>query len=103
LVTADIVDLVQNMILRDTPTSIDLNLGHPATSDTLGEIAAMEYLFPIDHRRSYTSETNGVAKLAGKYQIPPFVVQRALNVTEPLVPFFGGLHNSEQRQASEAV
>lgn len=88
LVTRDIVDLVQNMILRESPASIDLSLGHPATSDTLGEIAAMEYLYPLKHRLNYRPEQNGVAKLAEKYNIPPFVIQRSLNNTEALKEFF---------------
>jgi hypothetical protein len=88
LVTEDIVDLVQNMILRESPTSTDLNLGHPATSDTLGEIAAMEYLFPLAHRLNYAPEKNGIAKLAEKYNVPAFVVQRSLNTIEPLKSFF---------------
>ncbi len=88
LVTTDIVDLVQNMILRESPTSTDLNLGHPATSDTLGEIAAMEYLFPFERRLTYTPEQNGVLKLAAQYEIPPFVVQRSLNIIEPLKTFY---------------
>jgi hypothetical protein len=38
--TRDIVDLVRNMILRESPTALDLDLGHSTTSDTLGEVAA---------------------------------------------------------------
>ena len=76
------------MILRESPASIDLDLGRPATSDTLGELAAMEYLFPLEHRLAYTSESNGVKKLAEKYDMPPFVVQRSLNHTRPLKSFF---------------
>src|ERR1700733_13025939 len=45
LVTTDIPELVRNMILRESPASVDLDLGRPATSDTLGEIAAAEFLF----------------------------------------------------------
>lgn len=88
LVTRDIIDLVQNMILRESPTGVDLNLTHPATSETLGEIAAMEFLFPLSHRLPFVSEKDGVAKLAEAYQIPPFVVQRCLSYTEVLKPFF---------------
>jgi hypothetical protein len=88
LVTSDIVDLVQNMILRDSPTSIDLNLGHPATSDTLGEIAAMEFLFPLRNRLAYSPQANGIAGLASKYNIPPFIIQRALNIAGGLKAFF---------------
>jgi hypothetical protein len=76
------------MILRESPTSIDLNLGHPATSDTLGEIAAMEFLFPLQKRLAHMTETNGVARLAEEYNIPPFVVQRSLNITESLKSCF---------------
>jgi hypothetical protein len=88
LVTRDIVDLVQNMILRESPASVDLNLGHPATSDTLGEIAAMEFLFPLQRRLSCGKDQDGAAKLAVEYDIPPFVVQRCLNFAEPLKPYF---------------
>ena len=88
LVTRDIVDLVQNMILRDSPTSVELNLGHPATSDTLGEIAAMEFLFPLKSRLHYKPEENGISALAAKYNIPPFIVQRSLNVVDGLKSFF---------------
>jgi hypothetical protein len=91
LVTSDIPDLVRNMILRESPASVDLDLGRPATSDTLGEIAAAEFLFPLQHRMeciaSHRGE-DGVARLAEKYQIPAFLVQRSLNHVESLKAFF---------------
>jgi len=72
--TTDIVDLVQNMILRESPSSTDLNLGHPATSDTLGEIAAMEFLFPVSARMTYLQQSrqdqNGIVALSNKYAMP---------------------------------
>lgn len=49
------------------------------TSDTLGEIAGMEFLFPIEHRVKYlegAQDENGVAKLATDYKIPEFIVNR---------------------------
>jgi hypothetical protein len=92
LVTTDIPDLVRKMILRDSPMSIDLDLEHPpATSDTLGEIAAAEFLFPLERRVAYLKSTTGQADVAGlaeEYQIPPFLVQRSLNHVQNLAPFF---------------
>jgi len=91
LVTRDIVELVQNMILRESPGSVDLNLGHPATSDTLGEIAAAEFLFPMKRRLEYLkngTKKNGVSEQAELYNIPPFVVQRALSHVPSLREFF---------------
>jgi hypothetical protein len=78
------------MIKRESPTSIDLDLGHSTISDTLGEIAAMEFLFPMERRLAYLQEPaqNGMAMLAGEYKIPPFVVGRALFTTESLRPYF---------------
>jgi hypothetical protein len=91
--TRDIVDLVQNMILRESPTSVDLNLGHPATSDTLGEIAAMQFLFPLQRRIDYIQaaargQNNGIIKLAGQYRIPAFVVQRCIYNVGSLRDYF---------------
>jgi hypothetical protein len=91
LATRDIVDLVHNMIVRETPQALDLNLGHSTTSDTLGEVAAMEFLFPLEHRLAYLEKgagRDGVAKLADDYKIPAFVVQRALANAENLKDFF---------------
>jgi hypothetical protein len=89
--TKDIVDLVRNMIIRESPTSIDLDLGHSTTSDTLGEIAAMEFLFPLARRLEILERppgNDGIEKLAADYEIPPFVVQRALNTANSLREFF---------------
>lgn len=92
MATADIVDLVQNMILRASPTSLDLNLGHSTTSDTLGEIAAMEFLFPLKRRLAYLAAgntgNNGLAKLAAQYDIPPFIVQQSLVYAPVLEEYF---------------
>jgi hypothetical protein len=48
----------------------------------------MEYLFPLQRRLEYKPEQNGVAKLAELYEIPPLVVQRSLNIVEPLRAFY---------------
>lgn len=90
LATRDVVDLVHNMILRESPAAVDLNLGHSTASDTLGEIAAMEFLFPLEHRLPFLKSgpgQNGLEKLAEKYKIPAFIVQRAL-VTAPSIKEF---------------
>jgi hypothetical protein len=91
LITGDVVELVRNMILRDSPASVDLDLGHPATADTLGELAAAEFLFPLERRiaclESHTGK-DGVSALAEEYQIPAFLVQRSLNHVESLKEFF---------------
>jgi hypothetical protein len=92
LATTDIVELVRDMILRSTPASVDLGLGYPATSDTLGEIAAGEFLFPTAERlallKSGKPEDDGIASLADEYEIPQFVVQGALNNAELLKELF---------------
>lgn len=91
LVTTDIPELVRNMILRESPTSVDLDLGEVATSDTLGEIAAAEFLFPLQHRQAYLAKKpakNGIQQLSEEYQIPPFLVQRSLSHVTVLAPFF---------------
>ena len=80
-------------MIRESPDSLDLNLGHATTSETLGDIAAMEYLFPWSHRLEYVnvafgSNGNGVEQLAEKYDIPPFVVQRSFNVMMALEEYF---------------
>ena len=89
--TTDVVELVHNMRLREAPSSIDLDLGHKATSDTLGEIAAMEFLFPFARRLACIESalgTDGVEALAKQYGVPPFVVQTCLNNIEGLRGFF---------------
>lgn len=91
LATTDIVELVRDMILRASAASVDLGLGFPATSDTLGEIAAMEFLFPIQERLAHLkdpADQNGIAKLAEEYDLPAFVIQMALNQAMPLKRFF---------------
>lgn len=90
LATRDVVELVHNMILRDSPGALELNLGHPTTSDTLGEIAAMEFLFPLERRLPHAKKPaqDGVTALAKEYDIPDFIVQRALGLTENLKPYF---------------
>jgi hypothetical protein len=91
LATRDIVNLVHNMILRESPTALDLDLGHSTTHDTLGEIAAMEYLFPIEHRIAYleaVKQGKDPGDLAAKYNIPAFVVGRAFYTLNNLKPFF---------------
>jgi hypothetical protein len=97
--TRDVVDLVKKMILRDSPESLGLDLGHAATSDSLGDIAAMEFLFPHAHRVAYinggNAGRNGVVELANKYGIPPFVVQRCLNLTDSLTKYFAPKVNGE--------
>ena len=75
LATADVVDLVQNMILRASPSSLELNLGHAATSETLGDIAAEEFLFPLEERMKYgvaTRHSNGFRRTRGKIRRSPF-------------------------------
>lgn len=89
--TRDIVGLVHNMIVRESPVALDLDLGHSTTSDTMGEIAAMEFLFPIARRLEYLkkeSGKDGIAKLAKEYNVPPFVVSRALFLTPHLKEVF---------------
>jgi hypothetical protein len=88
--TQDIVELVANMIKRASPTSIDLDLGHSTTADTLGEVAAMEFLFPLRRRAAHLSavESNGIAQVAGKYGVPDFVVQSCFNNIEVLGKYF---------------
>jgi len=91
--TKDIVEFVRNMMIRGSPDSFELNLGHAATSDTLADIAAMEYLFPWSHRLNYVDivfngDGNGISEIAERYDIPAFVVQRAFNVMMPLEQFF---------------
>jgi hypothetical protein len=89
--THDVVELVQNMILRATPESIELDLGHAATSDTLGDIAAMEFLFPFARRLEYGDhpENDGLVEIGERFGIPPFIVQRCFNTMESLTEFFG--------------
>lgn len=85
--TNDIVDLVDNMILRESPASHDLSLGHSATADTLGELAAMQFLFPLSERRAVLAMGKVRPKstiLAEKYGVPPFVIQRSFNVVPGL-------------------
>jgi hypothetical protein len=89
--TRDIVGLVHNMIVRESPVALELDLGHSTTSDTLGEIAAMEFLFPIERRLAFLkkdSDKNGIDKLAKDYNIPPFVVSRALLLAPHLKDVF---------------
>lgn len=87
--THDVVDLVQNMILRASPESRELDLGHAATADTLGDLAAMEFLFPLARRLADSQARPGkIAELAGKYGIPSFVIQRGFNVMVALSGFF---------------
>lgn len=91
LATHDVVDLVRNMILRESPAAADLDLGHSTASDTLGEIAAMEFLFPIRDRIAFLNgggNADSLDQLVGKYNVPPFLIGRALRVTESLIPFF---------------
>jgi hypothetical protein len=92
LATRDIVDLVHNMIVREAPAAVDLNLGHSTTSDTLGEVAAMEFLFPLERRLPYLKpgalRQDGIKKLAAEYDIPDFIVQRALIMAPSLKPYF---------------
>jgi hypothetical protein len=91
LATVDIVDLVQNMILKASPGSLELNLGHAATSDTLGEIAAMEFLFPFEERIKHVhtvNQTNGFKGLGVLYGVPPFAIQRCFNTMNTLKEFF---------------
>lgn len=105
LVTKDVVELVQNMILRASPASIDLNLGHSATSDTLGEIAAMQFLFPIQRRHAHVKvvrEGNGMTQLARDYGIPPYIVQACFNNMELLSKFFEpGPSDASETQPTE--
>jgi hypothetical protein len=89
--THDVVELVQNMILRAMPESLDLDLGRAATSDTLGDVAAMEFLFPCAERVKYRGMPRArdeLTTIARTFDIPPFVVQRSFNVLDVLKPFF---------------
>lgn len=91
LATVDIVDLVQNMILRESPAGAELNLTKEATSETLGEIAAMQFLFPLSHRIPHLDNGHSrddLTALALQYDVPPFVIQRSLNYARPLMSFF---------------
>jgi hypothetical protein len=91
LITRDIVSLVENMILRESPSSLDLDLGHPTTADTLGEIAAMQFLFPISRRIQEQAREGGprsVTDVAREYGIPAFIVQRCYQHTQVLQLFF---------------
>lgn len=91
LITRDIVGLVKNMILRESPTSIDLNLGHATTADTLGEIAAMQFLFPTRRRQVYfegAKRGTPIDQIAKEHGIPAFVVQRCLQNADVLKSFF---------------
>ena len=50
----------------------------------------MEFLFPLEHRLPFLKSgagQNGLEKLAEKYKIPAFIVQRAL-VTAPSIKEF---------------
>lgn len=90
--TEDVVDLVQNMIVLAGPASRDLELGHAATADTLGEIAAMEFLLPHAERVEFLRRNpanNGVAELAREHGIPAFAAQRAFANMKVLEEFFG--------------
>jgi hypothetical protein len=89
LVTTDIAELVRNMILRESPASVDLDLGHPATSDTLGELAAAEFLFPLTRRVAcLDSGKYELAQLIKDYQIPGFLIERSLNHVASLKEYF---------------
>jgi hypothetical protein len=80
--TRDIVDLVKNMILRSMPESAELDLGHATTAETLAELAAMEFLFPLERRISHLDASGGADRidaLASMYGIPPAMIARCLN------------------------
>jgi hypothetical protein len=89
-ITEDIVELVRTMILRESPASLTTNLGPQATADTLGELAAEEFLFPLARRLTCgnPAQGDGVNALAAEYGIPPFVVDRALRNTDMLQKYF---------------
>jgi hypothetical protein len=92
-VTGDLVELIQNMMLRASPESADLNLGHQTTAETLAEIAAAEFLFPYSGRKAdKTRLSNGfdIANLADHYGVPTFVISRYLTdgMIKVLEPFF---------------
>jgi hypothetical protein len=89
--TKDPVELVANMIVRSTLASVDLDLGHATISETLGDLAAQEFLFPLHKRVAYLAtnpDENGVVELAKTHGIPPFIVQQCFNNIEILSRFF---------------
>jgi Zn-dependent peptidase ImmA (M78 family) len=92
--TVDIIELVRNMILRSSPESADLNLGHTTNSETIAEIAAWEFLFPYKDRVALKGTVNGkddYAKLASDYGMPQYMIERCLSdeMMTALGPFFG--------------
>lgn len=79
--TKDIVDLVKNMVLRASPQSADLHLGHATNSETIAEYAAAEFLFPFAERlrHSNINGNDGFAALADKYNIRQYLIERFLS------------------------
>jgi hypothetical protein len=88
--TGDVVELVHNLIQSESPGGLDLDLGHSTASDTMGEVAAMQFLFPLYRRIAYLEAPppqNGIEELSRRYGIPPFAIQRCFNVVRSMRKF----------------
>lgn len=84
--------------------SSGLDLGHPTVSESLGEICAVEFLFPYGDRLRHIEGINGkedVARRATDYKIPQYLIERYLSpaMMHALMPFFGdkGSENCVER------
>jgi hypothetical protein len=81
LTTVDIVGLVHDSIVKDSPEGRMAELDVVIEADTLGDIAAMEFLFPHKERLKYVNgeRKETISEIAKRYGIPDFVVQRCFN------------------------
>ena len=79
--TTDILELIHNLVLRASGASTDLIPGHATNSETIAEVAAMEFLFPYYRRVLHAvsiSNSDGFADLAKRYNVPQYLIERYL-------------------------
>jgi len=91
--TRDLVDHITKMVEREGPGNRDLLLGHTATAETLAELAAEEFLFPLSHRQKFLADggdPTNVGPLSDQYGIPDYIIQTCLSkeLIETLGEFF---------------
>ena len=80
--TRDIIGLVENMMVRASSESADLHLGRATNSETIAELAALEFLFPYERRLRHKrtiDDADDYAAIAEEYQVPQFLIEHCLS------------------------
>jgi hypothetical protein len=89
----DIIEHLNNMMVRSAPESADLDLGHATVCETLAEIAAGEFLIPFSDRVTARKADGNIdfPSLAETYAVPQWEIEYRCSdaYMGVLAPFFG--------------